>query len=152
MSDSAGIAARLMACCMIAVLAACDSPSTPDRRVQRSIELAADCDPLQACQLQDAELPAVVRMGPDIRALQPFSVAFNSSHDPGIEDITVSFSMKGMDMGSNRYRLERNRQGGWQAQVTLPICISGRSDWLADFEVRTADQRLQFSIPFILQK
>lgn len=152
MLDVRNNAVGFMLCCVAAVLAACDPHSSVNSLPHRSVELAADCDPLQACRLEDAELSAVIRMGPDIHALRPFPIQLNSNNDLGIEQITVSFSMRGMDMGSNRYRLETDGQGAWQAQVILPICVSGRSDWLADFEVRKADQSLQFSIPFILQK
>jgi hypothetical protein len=60
--------------------------------------------------------------------------------------------MQGMDMGSNRYQLLADGMGGWDGVITLPICSSGRTDWLADFDFLLADRRLQLQVPFVLQK
>jgi hypothetical protein len=57
-----------------------------------------------------------------------------------------------MDMGANRYRLIAEASAGWHADITLPICMSGRTDWLADFELVVADRRLQMQVPFVLEK
>ncbi len=142
----------LLVCGLSAMLVACDQGSPGDRFPPRSVEVAAGCDPLLVCRVENGGLSVEVRMGPDIHALQPFLVQLDSGNDLDIAEILVAFSMRGMDMGWNRYRLETDGAGGWQAQVTLPICVSGRSDWLADFEISAAGQRLQFSVPFILQK
>jgi hypothetical protein len=60
--------------------------------------------------------------------------------------------MQGMNMGPNRYRFIPGPSGGWSADITLPICTSGRTDWLAQFELTVAGQRLQFEVPFVLHK
>lgn len=64
----------------------------------------------------------------------------------------MAFSMPDMDMGANRYRLIAEASAGWHADITLPICMSGRTDWLADFELVVADRRLQMQVPFVLEK
>ena len=61
--------------------------------------------------------------------------------------------MKGMDMGWNRYRLNKDAAGYWNAEVTLPVCVSGRSDWVADFDaVAEGRRRVQWQVPFVLDK
>ena len=146
------IVAGLVVCGQAAMLAGCDSGSPVDDLPYRSVQLTADCDPSQACRVEGGGLSAVIRLGPDIHALRPFPVTLESNKNLAIEAVLVSFSMHGMDMGSNLYRLETDGQGSWRAQVILPICVSGRSDWLAEFEVRAVGQKLQFKLPFILQK
>lgn len=60
---------------------------------------------------------------------------------------SVEFSMVGMDMGFNRYRLVEDGQGGWRARVTLPVCASGGRDWVATLSV---DGR-RYSLPLRVQ-
>ncbi|MDN0084421.1 hypothetical protein QU487_16925 [Crenobacter sp. SG2305] len=55
---------------------------------------------------------------------------------------SVEFSMVGMDMGFNRYRLVEDGLGGWRAKVTLPVCTSGGHDWLATLSVDGKRYRL----------
>lgn len=45
----------------------------------------------------------------------------------------VSFQMRGMEMGLNRYRLLR-KNGRWHASVMLPACVQGRRDWVLRLE------------------
>ena len=67
-----------------------------------------------------------------------------------VREIYVTFAMQGMDMGLNRYRLYGDSMSAWKADVTLPICLSGRSDWIAEFELLLADRRVVLQIPFVL--
>jgi hypothetical protein len=57
-----------------------------------------------------------------------------------------------MDMGLNRYRMLGDASSGWRAEVTLPICMSGRSDWIAEFELVSAGRRVLLRVPFVLEK
>lgn len=59
--------------------------------------------------------------------LQPFQITVSA---PQANELAIEFSMQGMDMGPNRYRLVRQADGSWTGRVTLPICVSGRRDWL----------------------
>ena len=56
-------------------------------------------------------------------------------------DLSVAFSMPGMEMGQNRVRLEPARDG-WQGTAVLVRCPSGRRSWLAEVTValRGADR------------
>ena len=66
------------------------------------------------------------------RSLQPFGLSIDA---PQATAVFASFAMRGMEMGLNRYRLLRQPDGRWTAQVTLPVCVQGRSDWLMLVEV-----------------
>lgn len=59
-------------------------------------------------------------------------------------EVHASFAMRDMQMGLNRYRLLAEGAGVWKADITLPICIHGRSDWIMTLDV---DGRL-YQLPF----
>ncbi|MEO8418876.1 MAG: hypothetical protein ABI475_09145 [Methylophilaceae bacterium] len=66
-------------------------------------------------------------------------------------EVHASFAMQGMEMGLNRYRLLQKPDGLWQAEVTLPVCIQGRSDWLLELEVKTPVGMQRYRLPFSSQ-
>jgi hypothetical protein len=65
-------------------------------------------------------------------ALHPFLLSVRA---PGAHEVSAEFVMSGMEMGLNRYRLMAQQDGLWQARVTLPVCVSGRRDWVLWLEV-----------------
>lgn len=96
------------------------------------------CNPAQSSctlpngmQLQFAGVP---------RSGQPFLIRLSGAakEAPGAE-----FSMRDMDMGFNRYRFVA-APGGWQARVTLPLCVTQRHDWTMTLEV----EGRRYSLPF----
>jgi len=132
------------------VLASC-RPEVPPQSALQSLVAEAGCDVRRGCDVQGEKLHLTVRMGPSVRVLQPFPVSLHV--DTGaVEEIYVLFTMQNMDMGWNRYRLERAADGDWHAEVTLPVCSSGRSDWLAAFELVSGGERSAFVVPFAAEK
>ncbi|PKO93999.1 MAG: hypothetical protein CVU15_01345 [Betaproteobacteria bacterium HGW-Betaproteobacteria-1] len=82
--------------------------------------------------------------------LKPFELRVESD-EAGLADITevyASFAMEGMDMGLNRYRLIRKSEGLWVAEVTLPLCVRGRADWLMQLETKTRFGSKQYLLGF----
>ncbi len=55
--------------------------------------------------------------------------------------------MVGMDMGFNRYDLRPTADGAWAAKVTLPVCVSGRRDWILYLDLDGS----RYAIPFSTQ-
>lgn len=55
--------------------------------------------------------------------LRPFGLAVKA---PGMKEVHAWFDMPEMVMEPNRYRLLPAGGNVWQAQVTLPVCASGR--------------------------
>jgi hypothetical protein len=87
-------------------------------------------------------------------ALRPFPahVQIDGLQNPEQVDVRVIFSMQGMDMGDLRQKLVFNQQTGeWSGQVILPICTSGRSDWLARMEVVDRETIYVADYAFVLQ-
>jgi hypothetical protein len=87
-------------------------------------------------------------MAPHRSALKPFNVSLSSNAE--LDSVTVSLEMQGMDMGQNRYRMLKRADGSWQADITLPVCTSGRSDWVAGFEVQASGRGYRLNVPFTL--
>ena len=52
-------------------------------------------------------------------------------------------------MGLNVYTLRADGDGVFRARVILPICISGRRDWLITAEI---DHALRLAAPFALAR
>lgn len=115
------------------------------------LRVAAGCDSARhACVASGKDLEFEVRLGPPVRPMEPFEIRLRGLRDTLAADAQVSmeFQMRGMDMGLNRYRLERAADGAWQGRAILPVCTTGRSDWLARVEVVQRGQRWSAELPF----
>lgn len=74
----------------------------------------------------------------ELKVLKPFELWVKAE---GARAVTARFTMMGMDMGFNLYTLRADNEGVFRAQVTLPVCVSGRRDWLLDLDIDA--ERLQ---------
>lgn len=133
------------------LVSSCDRASESPLPVSR-LTPEQPCDVRQGCRAADDSVAVTVTFGAQPRALQPFPLHIQVDGPQRVDSVTVAFSMPDMDMGANRYRLIAEASAGWHADITLPICMSGRTDWLADFELVVADRRLQMQVPFVLEK
>jgi hypothetical protein len=100
----------------------------------------ADCHLSQkTCAVRSEELSVSVFPSDNVRALKPFSfqVRLEGPLADTVQDVTVHFAMVGMDMGVNRFHLRRKADQRWQGKVILPLCTTGRSDWIATVEIET---------------
>jgi hypothetical protein len=75
--------------------------------------------------------------------LQPFVLTV---HAPQARAVYAEFLMPGMEMGLNRYRLERAPGGAWRGRITLPVCVTGRRDWLLVLDVDGERHALAFVV------
>ncbi|MCA1926688.1 MAG: hypothetical protein LDL16_10475 [Thiobacillus sp.] len=96
------------------------------KRPPESLNVAC-VDPVAGCVFSHAGRPARLRFSVTPVPLQAFELTVDA---PGARRISAEFQMVGMDMGFNRYPL-RPARGVFSADITLPICISGRHDWRA---------------------
>lgn len=133
------------------------APDARGMRQHSSEQLAslgiADCDVARrACLVEDRSIALGLRLGPPVEALEPFAMDAVIELADSVRPVSVeiSFSMAGMDMGSNRYRLQPAGKGHWTGTAVLPICVSGRVDWLATLSVRTDTNHWQASFPFAM--
>lgn len=116
------------------------------------LQLSGSCDVEAGCAAVAGDFALQLFMGPGIRGLAPFPVSVEVQGDRGVDSVTVTFAMPGMDMGVNRYQLISDGADRWLANVTLPVCSSGRSDWLAALEVTTKEHSFAVEVPFVLGK
>lgn len=114
--------------------------------------VAQSCDIRLGCLVEGEGHSLDLSMGPEVRALKPFPVSVKIRRGKSITSMTVAFGMKGMEMGLNRYTFIEDGATAWHANVTLPVCISGRTDWIANFEMLADGKRYQFQVPFMLEK
>jgi hypothetical protein len=135
-------------CLAALLLAGCDSGTQPASVTE--LQAGQSCNVVQGCSGRHESLTVTLAFEAGPRALQPFPVSVQVDADRQPDDVLVVFSMAGMDMGRNRYRLLPAGDGRWRGEVTLPVCSSGRSDWLADVEIHYADRLYRLRAPFVL--
>lgn len=98
-------------------------------------------DPTQLCRFEIDGKPVELRFSAPPSGLHPFTLQLQVAD---AHEIYASFIMRSMDMGFNRYRLLPESPGNWQAHVLLPVCVTGRRDWVLTL---TIDGK-QAEIPF----
>lgn len=64
--------------------------------------------------------------------MQPFALWVRAD---GVRSVEASFTMSGMDMGFNLYRLRADADGVFRGNVTLPVCVTGRRDWVMTLRI-----------------
>ena len=127
--------------------------STDDGTPLVTVTLAAadpECDPsLTLCTASLDNRRLALRLHGPVTGLRPFRVELVAA-GMRVREVQLEFTMPGMDMGQNRYRLlpEGN---GWVGLVTLPICATGRSDWWVTARVLGDEQQWEAGFPFELQ-
>lgn len=105
---------------------------------------AAVCDIRTACPLAGG---ARIRFGPQTRVHDPFDIRIDGLPEQ-TRSVHVQFAMNGMDMGFNRFDLQRAGDGSWQARhIRLPLCLESRHDYLADIHIDGRTERIPFSAP-----
>ena len=144
--------AIIVSWCAGFLLSACDPQSDQVALPVSQLDVAPGCDVLVGCSISSPDIDVEVSFETKPRALQPFPVAVKSRGSKDIKAVTISFSMSGMEMGLNRYALVYATGNEWRGEVTLPICVSGRTDWVAGIEIFMPARRVVFKVPFVLEK
>ncbi len=87
-----------------------------------------------------------IRLGTDqaIKPLKPFSLRVEAK---GAARVEARFTMEGMDMGFNVYPLRADRQGVFRTTATLPVCVTGRRDWIMTLDV----DGTRIAVPFVTE-
>jgi hypothetical protein len=101
----------------------------------------ACADPVAGCRFSHAGGEATLRFSAVPGPMEAFRVEVRA---PGAGRASAEFQMIGMDMGFNRYDLKPAGDGAYAARVTLPICVSGRRDWMLRLDLDGA----RYAVPF----
>jgi len=109
-------------------------------RQQADARPVACSDPVAGCGFEHDGAPVQLRFSRLPIPLEAFQLDVRSV---SAERISAEFQMQGMEMGFNRYDLSPT-PGGFKAQVTLPVCVSGRHDWTMFLTV----DGTRYAVPF----
>ena len=109
--------------------------------------LDMNCNPATAvCAAAKQDVSVELFFPKRVQYLKPFKmqVRSNGINNSTIETVHVDYTMVGMDMGLNRFSLlpvtDDKGQQSYEGEGILPVCVSGRVDWLATVNVITADK------------
>lgn len=110
---------------------------------QQHTEATFNCpDMVAGCQVEGLHLSS--KQPPQI--MKPFELNLQLGDD--VDEVYASFAMEGMDMGLNRYKLIKTSEGVWRAEVTLPVCVRGRADWMMQIEAETLLGQQRYMVSF----
>jgi len=102
----------------------------------------ACADPLAGCAFSHGGATVSARFSKPPAPLEAFELSVSA---PGASRISAEFQMVGMDMGFNRYDLRPAGNGAFASNVTLPVCVSGRRDWMLILDIDGSRYVLPFS-------
>ncbi|MCP5278486.1 MAG: hypothetical protein H6935_09005 [Thiobacillus sp.] len=96
----------------------------------------------KGCRMDLSGASVAVSMVGELKPLQAFLVRVEAPHADKVE---ARFTMEGMDMGFNLYTLRADKDGVFESSITLPVCVTGRRDWI--MELSLDGERL--AVPFV---
>ncbi len=150
------LVAAVLAGAVLAGLLWLGRPSNPAGRAGTVVlEVEQPCDAAyQACVARGDALRLELVLGPPVIALEAFPVQLRVIAGDVLSEaaaVELEFGMVGMDMGQNRYRLERQSDSDWSGTALLPVCTMGRRDWLARVRLTDGARAWTAEIPFVSQ-
>ena len=107
----------------------------------------------KVCIIETGELKIKISLDENIYYLKPFNVSVIDEDrvNSKLESVQVNFKMSNMNMGINRFRLKntilKNNAQIWQGKALLPICVTGRADWISEFELETKNKKYSIKLP-----
>lgn len=115
------------------------------------------------CTFNTPNLTLEISMDQDIYYLKPFNLSVkrsftkNSGKDSSeIESIFVDFKMTNMNMGVNRFQLTKmnfkNDVYTWKGKALLPVCITGRADWVSELDILMKDSHYRLTFPILVKQ
>lgn len=109
---------------------------------QPGVQINLNCPrPDQGCATRIGAREVSIGIEGEVAPLTPFRIWAKA---PGAGKVQARFTMQGMDMGFNLYTLRPDAEGVFRADVTLPICVTGRRDWVMTVEIDGAALNLPF--------
>ena len=113
-----------------------------------------DCNVQQKkCLVDTKEFSIEISMDENIFYLKRFNIGVIAENNESahIKSMKVSFKMKSMNMGNNHFLLNKvkttNNKEIWEGTAVLPVCITGRADWTAVFDIITGSREYLLLLP-----
>lgn len=116
---------------------------TPDLSRSELIGVVEGCDLAeQRCAMHGYRLD----FDRPVTPLSLFKARMNSEHP--VDSAVLYLEMKDMDMGINRFKFLPGQEGAWETDVMIPVCSTGRRDWLVTLLVQRdgRSQRVVFPL------
>ena len=118
-----------------------------------------NCNPAKSvCVAADRDYSLALYFPEQVHYLTPFRmlVTIKGFNNTVIEAVNVEYTMVGMDMGLNRFTLssviDENGKVSYEGEGILPVCVSGRVDWLANVHIITAEKVYQAEFKFAVTR
>ncbi len=106
-----------------------------------------NCNPAKTvCVAADQDYAITLYFPEQVHYLTPFRMLVTTKgfRNTAIEAVNVEYTMVGMDMGLNRFTLasmiDEKGKASYEGEGILPVCVSGRVDWLANVHIITAEK------------
>lgn len=108
---------------------------------ERSVDQVTACRLERGCSVNlDGQIISV-RSDVAPQAARAFALQVEAAQ---AEEISAQFEMRGMSMATPNYVLRR-RGSRFEANVILPMCVSGRSDWILRLSIDGKPAEFGFS-------
>lgn len=110
------------------------------------------------CLIESNGFSVEISFDENVYYLKPFNVSVlnKSTENLELESIKVNFKMNNMNMGVNRFMLKKVSSEKytqiWKGEALLPICVTGRADWISEFEITTKNNKYLTSVPISVIK
>ena len=132
---------------------------------QKNSDMESVYRSLENCNVQEKECMENIEkisfnivMDKDIFYLKKFNVDVfvENKFKKRIKSIKISFKMKNMNMGNNVFVLNKplsnKERQNWKTTAVLPICVSGRADWISALEVIIENKKYILEFPIQVKK
>ncbi len=130
----------LFFCCSLFIFISCSEELTTTNKIKSCLANGDWCESIINKQVIAILLPK------EIPYLQPFpvKVKLDSRSKESIKQLEIQFSMKKMKMGKNIFNLKQVEDSEyWTTKVVLPVCVSGRHDWIVNVVIKTNNLKLE---------
>ncbi len=117
--------------------------TSPDAAVLHAIS-ASGCDLNKGACAASLQGRGDVRFSVEPRPIplvKPITLSVRTSV-ADIASVDVEFTGADMDMGYNRFHLERTADGVYAGEAMLPVCVRSRMTWQAKIILQTADEAI----------
>jgi len=136
------------------------SQQQTSQRAENNAETVVCPSLTTGCRVQLDGREFILSIRGSTKPLTPFQVRLQAVASAEVAPaevatVEVRFIMEGMDMGFNLYTLQPDQQSGagqnntLTANVTLPICVTGRRDWKMMLQIDKQMSNTQLSVPFV---
>ena len=119
----------------------------------------SNCNPAKSvCVAADQDYAITLYFPEQVHYLTPFRMLVTTKgfSNTVIEAVNVEYTMVGMDMGLNRFTLvsvmDEKGKVSYEGEGILPVCVSGRVDWLANVHIITAEKVYEAEFRFAVTR